>query len=155
MYTPAGGQRRTLSPFESVLHTSSTPEYTQSSHGSPSDVPHIERPGSTASQSAEHLPPFDPYYRQYQGPGIHTGSHLQNSAQIPCSAQILRYAPYYSTSSDPAYTRQGDGTESGYQLFFLQSHLSWSSGPFINQAIESLHASMAQIMAEVKGGGLC
>jgi len=145
MYTPAGPQRYTpssLPPSESVPRATPASEYSQSSQGSPGDA-HAERPGSTSSQLAEHLPSFDPYYRQHQGPGIHTGSHLHPPAQIS------RHVPPYPTQSDSAYTWQSDGAGSGYRtLYSPRTHPSWSGTPFTDQ--ESLHASMAQIMSEVK-----
>ena len=89
---------------------------------------------------------FDPYFRQYPGPGINTGPHLHNSVQISC--HVLPYP----TSGDPAYTWQGDGSGSGYwALYSTPTRPGWSGGSFADQATESLHASMAQIIAEVKG----
>src|SRR6267154_3457713 len=68
MYTPTGPPRCTpnsLSPAGSVPRTTPVSEYSQSSHGSPSDT-YVDRPGSVASQLAEMQLLFDPYYRQHQ-----------------------------------------------------------------------------------------
>ena len=58
----------------------------------------------SSSQATDHPMLFDPYYRQYHGPGINAGPHLAHS-----SVQAPRHIPPYPTSSDPAYTWQGDG----------------------------------------------
>ena len=148
MYTPTGPQRYTpssLSPHESSSHATPMSEYSQSSHGSPSGV-YADRPGSRASQASENLPPFNPYYCQHQGPGVNTGTHPHNLAHI------LRHVPPYPTSGDSAYTWQGDGPGGGYRtLYSPQTCPGWLSGSFPDQATESLHVSMAQIIAEVKG----
>jgi hypothetical protein len=149
MYTPARSQRFTpnsLSPSDSTPHTTPASEYSQSSHRSPSDA-NIDRPGSTTSQMAEHLPLFDPYYRQYHGPGINTGTHLSHhSAPVSCHAQP------YPSSIDTAYNWQGDGAGSGYRaLYSPQTRSGGSGGSSVDQSTESLHVSIAQIMAEMKG----
>jgi len=105
----------------------------------------MDRPGSRASQ--ESLSTYDPYFRQYQGPGINTGPHLHNPAQI------ARHVPPYS-NGDPAYTWQGGGPGSGYRTLYspqTPSRPGWSGGSLADQATEPLHASVAQIIAEVKG----
>ena len=150
MYTPAGGQRCTptstsLSPLERGLHTISISEYSQSLHGSPGDA-HIDRLGSTSLHLVE---PFDPYYCQHKGHGVNMGSHFPNNP-------ILYHVPLYPTSSDPAYTWQGNGIGSmnGYwtlPIISPQNHPSWLGGPFMDKATESLHTSIAQVMADVKG----
>jgi hypothetical protein len=104
MYTPepAGPQRYTpnLSPPETTLCTS-TPDIAQSSRDS-SDV----APERSSSQATDHPMLFDPYFRQYCGPGINAGPHLAHS-----SVQAPRHIPPYPTSSDPAYTMvEGTGT---------------------------------------------
>ena len=84
MYTPVGPQRYTpnsLSPSKSAPRATPASEYSQLSHGSPSDT-YMDRPGSTASQSVETLSPFDPHHHHHQGPGISTGSHLHAPAKI-------------------------------------------------------------------------
>ena len=150
MYTPAGPSRSTpnsarLSPSESVHRATPTSECSHSSFESPGGAC-TDRPGSTASQVAEHLSPFDPYYRQHQGPGVNTGAHLLNPAQIS------RHVPSYPISGESAYTWQGDGAGGGYRsLYSSQTRPGWSGGSFADQATDSLHASMAQVMAEVKG----
>src|SRR6266849_2409266 len=134
MYTPQRGMP------ETPLHATPTSEYTQSSHGSPSDA-NINRPGSTSSQGSEQ----HPFYRQYQGPAINTGPHL---------TQVSRNVPHYTTTTDSAYTWQSDSTESGYQtLYSPWIRPGRPGGDFPDQATESLHASMAQIIAEVKSLG--
>ena len=75
------------------------------------------------SHPAEHLPSFDPYYRQYQELGTSSGSHLHHD---PFQ---LGYRPLYSPSARPG----------------------WSGRSFAEDTTESLHASIAQIIAEVKG----
>jgi hypothetical protein len=141
MYTPVGPQRSALNtspPAESVHRSTSTPGYSQSSFRSPSNVI-MDRPASSTSQVSEHLPPFDPYYRQYQGPGSNMGTH--------------RYAPPHPTNIDPAYTWQGDATRTGYRaLYSPQGRPGWSGGSVADQEMESFNASTAaQIMAEIKG----
>ena len=149
MYTPTGPQRCTpssLSPSESIPRTTPAPEYSQSSHGSPSDA-NIDRPGSTTMQLTEHPPLFDPYYHQYHGPGINTGTHLSYH-----SAPVLRHAQPYPSSNNTAYTWQGDGAGGGYRaLYSPQTHPGGSDGSPVDRSTESLHASIAHIMAEMKG----
>ena len=135
MYTPARSQRFTpnsLSPSDSTPHTTPASEYSQSSHGSPSDA-NIDRPGSTTSQVAEHPPLFDPYYRQYHGPGINTGTHLSHhSAPVSCHAQP------YPSSIDTTYNWQGDGAGSGYRaLYSPQTRPGWSGGSSVDQSTDS------------------
>ena len=138
MYTPQRGTS------ETPLCATPTSEYAQSSHGSPSDA-NINRPGSTPSQGSEQQPLFDPFYHQYQGPAINTGPHL---------TQVLQNVPHYTTATDSAYTWQSDSMESGYQtLYSPQIRPGRPGGYFPDQATESLHASMAQIIAEVKSLG--
>ena len=124
-----------------VMYTPAS-EYSQLSQGSPGDA-YTDRLGSTSLQLAEHLPPFNPYYCQHQGLGIHMGSHLYPPAQIS------HHVPPYPTQGDSTYTWQSDSAGSGYRtLFSPWTYSSWSSTPFTDQ--ELLHASMAQIMSEVK-----
>ncbi len=138
MYTP---QRSTP---ETPLRATPTSEYAQLSHGSPSNA-NINRPGSTPSQGSEQQPLFDPFYHQYQGPAINTGPHL---------TQVSRNVPHYTTTTDSAYTWQSDSTESGYQtLYSPRIRPGHPGGYFPDQATESLHAFMAQIIAEVKSLG--
>ena len=138
MYTPQRGTP------ETPLHATPTSKYAQSFHGSPSDA-NINRPSSTPSQGSEQQPLFDPFYNQYQRPAINTGPHL---------TQVSRNVPHYTTTTDSAYTWQSDSTESGYQtLYSPWIRPGRPGGYFPDQATESLHASMAQIIAEVKSLG--
>jgi hypothetical protein len=100
-------------------------------------------------QVVEHPLLFDLYNCQYQVPVINMGTHFpHNLGQVP------HQVPLYSSSNDSAYNWQGDGTENGYWGLYspqTPSHPHWSGRSFSNQTMESLHASMAQILAEVKG----
>src|SRR5216684_245783 len=115
----------------------------------PSSNASRERPGPTMPQGAEHPPQFDPYNCQYQGPGVNMGTHLSHNL-----GQVPHQIPLYTSSSDSIYTWQGDGAGSGYWGLYsplTPSHPHWSGRSFGDQATESLHASIAWILTEVKG----
>ena len=87
-----------LSSPESPLCSTSTPKCFQTLHRSPGNAI-MDGLGSATSQAPEHPPPFDPYYRQYQGLGINMGSYPPHN-----SAHVSHYAPPYITSSN-SYNR--------------------------------------------------
>jgi len=91
-----------LSALEGTLHMTCTPQYSQSTHGSPVNM-NVDRLGSTIPQAREHPLLLSPYYYQYPGLGVNTGTHLHNLAHISC--HLCPYTP----SGDTAYTWQGDG----------------------------------------------
>ncbi len=67
-------------------------------------------------------------------------------------AQVLHHIPPYTSGSDSAFSWQGDGAGGGYRpLYASQTRplTGWPGAP-ADQATVSLHASMAQALAEVK-----
>ena len=116
MYTPAGTQRCPEgtpssitsdigpSPSESTTHATFHPKYSQSSYGSSSDA-NTNRSSSRMSHPIEHLPSFDPFYRQYQGLGTSSGTHLHHDPSQ------LGYWSLYSPPTRPG--RRGLGLHLG------------------------------------------
>jgi hypothetical protein len=140
MYTPTS---------DSSLHTTSTPDFSQSYRDLLGST-NINRPSPAASQGADCSPFSDPYYHQYQGPGFNTGigAHLPRK-----SAQVPHHVPPYPASSDSV---QGDGAGSGYQAMYSPLICPSQSGrSFADPSTESLQASMAQVIAEVKELAMC